>query len=256
MGTKWRRLTLRRLTLRRLTLRRLTLTCATLAVIPVAIFAVVAVGDDPAEADRPRSLTFEVTVTNLTRGQVFSPAVVATHTAAMRLFTGGEPASDALAAVAEDAVLDPLLEMLEGSPNVRDVVVLTGENGPILPGESASVTVRGSPRAARISLVGMLVTTNDAFYGLNAERGPFYGAVTRMVPAYDAGSEANNELCSHIPGPPCGNAGVRDTDGAEGYVHVHAGVHGVGDLDPSAHDWRNPVASVTIRRVSRKRSDD
>ena len=25
------------------------------------------------------------------------------------------------------------------------------------------------------------------------------------LPAYDAGTEVNNELCEFIPGPPCGN---------------------------------------------------
>lgn len=68
--------------------------------------------------------------------------------------------------------------------------------------------------------------------------------------AYDAGSEANSESCTYIPGPPCGNAEVRDTGDAEGFVHVHAGVHGIGDLDPAMHDWRNPVAEITIKRVS------
>ncbi len=37
--------------------------------------------------------------------------------------------------------------------------------------------------------------------------------------------------------------------GEEGFVHVHQGIHGVGDLLPSARDWRNPVAQVTVQRV-------
>ena len=37
--------------------------------------------------------------------------------------------------------------------------------------------------------------------------------------------------------------------GEEGYVHVHAGIHGIGDLDASERDWRNPVAMVTIELV-------
>jgi hypothetical protein len=32
-------------------------------------------------------------------------------------------------------------------------------------------------------------------------------------------------------------------------VHIHAGMHGIGDLDASVRDWRNPVAQVTIRRI-------
>jgi hypothetical protein len=67
--------------------------------------------------------------------------------------------------------------------------------------------------------------------------------------AYDAGSEANSEDCDFIPGPPCGNGGVRDTDGAEGYVYIHSGIHGIGGLDPAEFDWLNPVATVKIERV-------
>ncbi len=59
----------------------------------------------------------------------------------------------------------------------------------------------------------------------------------------------NSEDCIYIPGPPCGNPGVRDTDGAEGFVHVHPGIHGIADLVPAAHDWRNPVALITIERI-------
>ena len=70
-----------------------------------------------------------------------------------------------------------------------------------------------------------------------------------LVPAYDAGTENNNEMCRFIPGPPCGNRGVRDTAGAEGYVHVHRGVHGGADLDPALFDWRNPVAKIVITKL-------
>jgi hypothetical protein len=43
--------------------------------------------------------------------------------------------------------------------------------------------------------------------------------------------------------------GVRDTTGAEGYVHIHSGIHGIGDLEPAQADWNNPVAIVKIQRV-------
>jgi hypothetical protein len=66
--------------------------------------------------------------------------------------------------------------------------------------------------------------------------------------AYDAGSEANTELCEHIPGPPCGNQ-ARMLTGAEGFVHVHRGIHGVGDLNEAAMDWNNPVVKVVIEKM-------
>ena len=70
-----------------------------------------------------------------------------------------------------------------------------------------------------------------------------------LIPAYDAGSEADNELCAYRPGPPCGSVGVRATEGVEGFVHIHAGIHGGGDLNPATYDWRNPVAKVSIQRI-------
>jgi hypothetical protein len=36
---------------------------------------------------------------------------------------------------------------------------------------------------------------------------------------------------------------------AEGYVYVSRGISGEGDLAASAHDWRNPVARVTVKRM-------
>jgi len=92
----------------------------------------------------------------------------------------------------------------------------------------------------------MLVTTNDGFYALNAMHLPGSGSVTYYSPGYDAGTEKDSELCSKIPGPPCGSHNVRDTAGAPGYVFIHSGIHGVGDLAPAQFDWKNPVAKITI----------
>jgi hypothetical protein len=70
--------------------------------------------------------------------------------------------------------------------------------------------------------------------------------IVYLSPAYDAGSETNNEDGNFIPGPPFGNGGVRDTGSAEGYVHIHSGVHGIADLAPEMYDWENPVAKIEI----------
>ncbi|MCB9871912.1 MAG: spondin domain-containing protein [Planctomycetes bacterium] len=201
-----------------------------------------------------REAVWEVRVTNLTRGQIFSPPVIATHTSRMRpLWTLGEAASDELAGVAEDALNPGLIAKLSADPQVAMVTELKGKNGPILPGETAMVRVRGGYSRFgdfdRISMAGMLVITNDAFFGLNGVEAPRHGQSTLRSPAYDAGSEENNEDCAYIPGPPCNNAKVRATAGAEGYVHIHAGVHGLKSLKPEMYDWRSDVAQITIRRV-------
>ena len=72
--------------------------------------------------------------------------------------------------------------------------------------------------------------------------------MTVFVPAYDAGTEINDESCDSIPGPVCGGEGMSGEDG-EGFVSVHRGIHGVADLPAETYDWRNPVASISIRKM-------
>jgi hypothetical protein len=189
---------------------------------------------------------YKVTVTNLTRGQVITPPVAIVHDDAYRLFDLGSAAIPELAALAEDGNAGPLLGLLETDPSVLGAEMAAG---PVMPGATATVevTVHGSYRF--ITVAGMLATSNDAFFAVRGEGVPLAGARTVEAEAYDAGSEANLESCDHIPGPPCGNANVRNTDAAEGYVHVHAGIHGIGDLNPAERDWRNPVAEVRIAPV-------
>jgi len=56
-----------------------------------------------------------------------------------------------------------------------------------------------------------------------------------------------------IPGPnfvECGGPGKGGVaGGGEGFVHIHSGIHGVGDLKPALRDWNNPMALITVRRV-------
>ena len=195
-----------------------------------------------------RAISYTVTITNLTYDQIISPPVVVVHDGRFDLFEPGQPAGDELAALAEDGMTGPLVGLLEVSPGVFDYAVA---GGGIPPGASMTVEVSVQRRRGRLSLAGMLVSTNDAFVGLDGYTLPFTpfglsGDLVVLAPAYDAGSEANTESCDHIPGPPCGSPEVRVTDGAEGFVHVHRGVRGAGDLDDSAKDWRNPVARIRI----------
>ena len=164
----------------------------------------------------------------------------------------GEEASPELAALAEDGLTDPLTMLIDDMyPKFHYAVA----GDAVMPGKSVLVKLEISKRGGLswISVAGMLVTTNDAFFA--AHNIWFFGKekVTAYAVAYDAGSEWNSEDCAFIPGPPCGNPGVHD-DAAdpEGYVHIHAGIHGVGPnprVNPAMHDWRNPVAKITIRRI-------
>jgi hypothetical protein len=206
--------------------------------------------DGMAESNVPRGKgkghVYTVTITNLTYDQIISPPVVVVHDEWFHLFQPGQPAGSELAALAEDGMTGPLAGLLEVADGVFDYAVA---DGGIPPAGSITVEVRARGRARMLSLAGMLVSTNDAFAGVNGYvLTPGYSAETVYAKGYDAGSEVNTESCAHIPGPPCGNPGMRVTDGAEGFVHVHRGIQGVGDLDGSMKDWRNPVALVRIER--------
>jgi hypothetical protein len=235
---------------RTLTKRRNILMFAAIA-LAIALGTVLATTAASGDSDhRSNKFRYEVSITNVTKGQIISPLVVATHRDSMTpVYTFGSPASPELAGVAEDADLQPFIDMLTNDPSVAEVITITGVNGPILPGETATGVINSNRYAQLISAAGMLVTTNDTFTGLNGSVLPGRGWELHIAGGYDAGSEANNEDCAYIPGPPCGNAGVRATAGAEGYVYVGNGIHGVGSLTPADFDWDNPVALIRIRRI-------
>jgi len=192
---------------------------------------------------------YEVTVTNLTRGQVFTPILVASHQEGVRLFELGQPASVELEILAEGGDTGPLVASLRTKAQVLQV---TDSGGPLPPGHSVTLAVRTTAKFDHVSVAAMLVPTNDGFFAINGVEGPRGDqTLTLFSPAYDAGTEENDERCVHIPGPPpiCAGEGFNASrQGAEGFVHIHAGIHGIGDLVAADRDWRNPVANVTIRR--------
>lgn len=212
--------------------KRFTLTLGILMLILTAL---------PAHAN---GRVYEVTITNLTAGQIFAPPIVYSHRSGFAVFTPGQAASPELAGVAEDADSEPLLALLAAEPGVGDFAIA---DGVVMPGESATVRVALRGNARYISTLGMLVTTNDAFFA-SGKRAP-NSRISFYAPAWDAGSEANTQDCAHIPGPPCNNPGRRVEAGAEGYVFIHAGIQDRGSLNSQEHDWRNPVALIEIRRT-------
>jgi hypothetical protein len=193
---------------------------------------------------------YEVTITNLTQAEKFTPILVASTRKSVKLFKLGEPASPELTAIAEGGDIAGMAALLMGHPDMVDVAHSVGL---LEPGDS--VTVRVSARDARyISVASMLIPTNDAFFALNGVRVKGKEKVF-WAPAYDAGTETNDEDCASIPGPDCGGAGPSPGDAGEGYVYIHGGIHGIHaadedpDLAPEIYDWRNPVAYVKVVKV-------
>jgi len=192
-----------------------------------------------------RQRMFEVTVTNVTQHEVFTPIMVAAHGRHQQLFSVGAPASNELEQLAEGGNTAPLSAALVAG-GATDVVTAAG---PLPPGGSVTLHVKGDRKHDHVSVAAMLVPTNDAFFAVNNLRVPKRG-ISVYSPAYDAGTELNDELCINIPGPPSACAGEGyNLQGGEGYVYIHPGIHGVGDLSASVYDWRNPVAKISVKEI-------
>ena len=187
-----------------------------------------------------------VTVTNLAKGQILTPAVVITHSDnAVPLFVPGEPASPELSALAELGATNGLANKFRAEPGVLSVTRLGAY---IHPTRTASVNVRFNAGHRLISSASMLEMTNDGFVSLLRAEIPCTGTNTYLVGGWDAGSEANTELCAHVPAP-CPappRSGACAVRGAEGAVHVHSGIHGCGGFPAEIYDWGHPVASITV----------
>ncbi len=188
--------------------------------------------------------TFEVTITNITKDQIFTPLLLATHTGAVSLFTPGQAASDELELQAEVGNPMPLRGLLDGNPGVLNTAVA---GGLLMPGQSVTVEIQGNGKFNRLSITSMLIPTNDTIVGLRSMKLPSRSAMA-AVPAFDAGTEVNDEDCNNIPGPFCMGEGFNPA-GGEGYVYISNGISGIADLAPDAFDWRNPVARVVVKHA-------
>jgi hypothetical protein len=188
------------------------------------------------------SRVYEVTFTNITHGAVLTPPIFSLSQHQIDVFQVGAPASLGLEMLAEGGATDELRAELE-TEGVQDVLQTSD---PVLPGQSITVELKGD-RWSRLNLASMVLPTNDGFVAMNGPRlSKRPGHLTFYLLAYDAGTEASDELCDNIPGPHCGGEGY-NAAGGEGYVVQHAGIHGEADLSRQAYNWGGPVAKVTVR---------
>jgi hypothetical protein len=213
-----------------------------------------------------------VSVTNLTRGTWFTPLLVSAHPAGFKSFTEGTAASVQIQSVAEAGDTTGVQAQLpSGSSTIVDP-----NGGPLKPGgtvTSAAFTGGAGTANSQLTILAMMVPTNDGFMSLNAIDIPTTpGTYTYNVTAYDAGTEANDEKAAMAGGinqpgmifP----AFLNDASGKlastintsatgfasatkEGFVHIHRGIVGSAPGGPSALDntvyrWLNPVARVVL----------
>lgn len=205
-----------------------------------------------------------VRIVNLTNGIWYTPFLVAAHTDDSRLFSTGEPASASLQAMAEGGDISGLVSDLT---TIGATIAENPAGGLLAPGLSTDVDINtDGTDNVRLSVVSMLLPTNDAFMGLNAIMIPTEpGTYVYNVPAYDAGTEANDEILNGggapgapgMPADPGGLAGSGATGAAgpdtNANVHIHRNslgdtdaMGGVSDLDSRVHRWLNPVARVVV----------
>ncbi len=153
---------------------------------------------------------------------------------------------------------------LTGATGFHDVVVTgpppvgcIGCGGPPFP-TSITFQIEAASKATRLSLVVMLICTNDGFVGLDGVKLPDgFKPRTFYAGDYDAGTEANDELFTSMVDP-CGGIGplavgpdgLNDRSATSDVIAPHPGISGVGDLDPTVYGWTKPVAKITVQRVN------
>lgn len=205
-----------------------------------------------------------VRIVNLTNGIYYTPLLVAVHPGGENLFVTGQPASANLQAMAEGGSIAGLVA------DMQALGATIGENpagGLLAPAASTNVDLNTDGTSnTHLSIVAMLLPTNDAFAGLNAVEIPTEaGTYIYNVNAYDAGTEANDELLTGggmpgVPGMPADPGGLAGSGGtgaatadANSNVHIHRNTlgdtdnaAGTSDLDSRVHRWLNPVLRVVV----------
>jgi len=127
---------------------------------------------------------FDVTITNLTNAIYFTPFLAAAHPDGSNLFVTGQPASANLQAMAEGGDISGLEADVMG---LGATVVANPAGGLLAPTASTTFNMNTDGTSNdRLTIVAMLLPTNDAFAGLNAVEIPTEpGTYSFDVPAYD-----------------------------------------------------------------------
>ncbi len=205
-----------------------------------------------------------ITVTNLTQGLHFTPVITAAHASDNHIFMASEMASTELQSMAEGGDISGLVNMLTNADaNVNENPAM----GLLAPAMSASFSLTNDSANTHLSLAAMVLPSNDGFVGLDSWEIPEEaGTYTVFLNAYDAGTEANDEIRGSgapgeagMPVPPpldasigMNGTGITDME-SNNKVHIHRGslgddnmTAGKSDINNSVQRWLNPVAKLTI----------
>ena len=216
-----------------------------------------------AESSAAKTITYEVTVTNITPGQPITPPLLVTHAKDIGIFSVGHLASEQLGQLAENGNAQPLVQSITEA-GAFDIVqgttplVPANDPGQTDLNHSETFTITASGQQKYLSFASMLVCTNDGFAGIDSVRLPYYNEKTVYAKGYDARTEVNTEDFADMV-PPCqGAIGITSDDegtgtsnpeiAEDGVIIPHVGILGGNDLT-SAHAWSNPAVKIDIVRV-------
>ncbi|USD29443.1 spondin domain-containing protein [Pseudoalteromonas sp. SCSIO 43201] len=194
---------------------------------------------------------FSVSITNLTQAQPMSPIAVMLHQSG-HYFEVGTAASNELEKLAEGGDNSALLaQSMTMSSSTTET--------PVGPGSTSTISIKSETLAnLKLSLLTMMVNTNDGFSGLNAidvSTMPIGEKKMYRTSAYDAGTELNTEAQGSIPGPADGGEGFNvERNDNQNMVTMHSGVVGNDDgltssTLTSIHKFDNPLLAITIERI-------
>jgi hypothetical protein len=203
-----------------------------------------------------------IKIQNLTQGLHFTPIAAVAHTPDTSLFEVGEEASPEIQEMAEGGSLAGLTTI---ATSISADVLAEPTAGPLGPTQSVSGSFMTADGNTVLSIVAMILPSNDGFIGLDNWTIPTEaGTYTVFLNAYDAGTEANDELVGGgapgtpgMPAPPfltlgTGGSGVTAAI-SNANIHIHPGnigdddaAGGTSDVTNSIHRWLNPVAKVTV----------
>ncbi len=175
------------------------------------------------------NLDYTIRFTNLTNNQPISPVAVILHRAGYASFTDGVSASTNLEQMAEGGDNSFIISEAMAA---AEYITHDSTAGPVPPKSIASDIVLSLPAVdaddVRLTVLGMLVNTNDAFTGLNAMdiSNMTDGDVRSFnAPTWDSGTELNTETAASMPGPAAGGEGFNSArDDIFDRVHFHTGV--------------------------------
>lgn len=203
------------------------------------------------------TVSYDITVTNLTSNQPLSPLAAQLHSSEYSAWKIGAAASENLEILAEEGDNSALL-------NAQSAYVYSAVSGvgAIGPGIGGMLSIKAEVNAEmssdiKLTLISMLVNTNDAFIGktgIDLSNLAVGQAVKYTLPVYDSGTEANSELAGTIPGPADGGEGYNMARDDVDYVARHPGVVGIDQgysesVLNSTHGFDSPAAVLTITRT-------